>query len=90
LFTNVAQATILVLSVTLTRSGENGSPKRGRDETCHVFLLNPRLGEGLYVWANEGLTQTRRSRLSESSWRATISRSLRRGGLAWARQIYSL
>jgi len=26
-----------MLSDTLTRSGENGSPKRGRDETCHVF-----------------------------------------------------
>ena len=81
---------ILVLSDTLTRSGENGSLKRGHDETCHIFRSNPRLGEGLWVWANEGHAQARRSRLSESSWRAIVSHSLRRGGLAWARQIHSL
>jgi len=37
---------------------------------------------------NEGLAQARRSRLSESSWRATASHSFRRMSLAWARQIH--
>ena len=42
------------------------------------------------VWANEGLAQARRSRLSESSWWAIVSHSLRRGDSVWARHMYSL
>ena len=38
-----------VLSDRLSRSGENGSSKRGRDETCYVLRSNPRLGEELCV-----------------------------------------
>jgi len=41
--------TNFVLSDTFARSGENGSLKRGHDETGHVFCFIPHPGEGLRV-----------------------------------------
>jgi len=49
---HLAQVTRLVLSDVFSRSGENGSPKRGRDKSRLDFALNPRSGEELRVWAN--------------------------------------
>jgi len=41
-----------MLSDRYARLGENGSPKRGRDETWCVSLLNPRPSEELCVLSN--------------------------------------
>jgi len=46
---HLAQATRLVLSNVSSHSGEDGSPKRGCDESSLDFELNPRPGEELRV-----------------------------------------
>ncbi|QCD92966.1 hypothetical protein DEO72_LG5g1035 [Vigna unguiculata] len=52
---------IRVLSDALSRSSENGSPKRVLEETRCALCSHPRPGEGLWFWASGGLTQSSQS-----------------------------
>ena len=57
-----------MLSDRYTRLGENGSPKRGRDETLVLITLNPRSGEEFCVLSERGLAKASRARLSKMLW----------------------
>ena len=48
-----------------SRSGERRSPKRDRDVTWGFWAWIPVQARSLLCWANHGLAQARRSRLSE-------------------------
>jgi len=61
------------LSNALSRSGENGSPKRALEETNCAICSRPRPGEGLWFWVSGGLTQARWSHPSESLQSATVA-----------------
>jgi len=62
----------LVLSDALSRSGENGSPKRVLEESqCTLLASSFRRGV-LYFWANDNLAQASWTRPSEDSQSATI------------------